>query len=110
LAFSENGYYLATAATDDTIKLWDLRKLKNFHTIDLPNKFGVSAVSWDYSGSYLAAAGSDIRLFVGKTLNHAVTLTGHTSKVTDVKWGADAKFLASTSMDRSLKFWGKKDE
>jgi pre-mRNA-processing factor 19 len=27
LAFSENGYHLASAA-DDGIKLWDLRKLK----------------------------------------------------------------------------------
>lgn len=29
LSFSENGYQLATASTDG-IKLWDLRKLKNF--------------------------------------------------------------------------------
>merc|ERR1711865_380724 len=29
----------------------------------------------------------------------------HASQVTDVKWGANAKFLASTSMDRSLKFF-----
>ncbi len=29
LAFSENGYHLASCA-DDCVKLWDLRKLKNF--------------------------------------------------------------------------------
>lgn len=29
LSFSENGYYLASAAAD-CVKLWDLRKLKNF--------------------------------------------------------------------------------
>lgn len=29
LAFSENGYHLASAS-DDCIKLWDLRKLANF--------------------------------------------------------------------------------
>ena len=32
ISFSENGYYLATAA-GDSVKLWDLRKLKNFRTI-----------------------------------------------------------------------------
>lgn len=32
LSFSENGYYLATCASDG-VKLWDLRKLKNFKTI-----------------------------------------------------------------------------
>ncbi len=29
LSFSENGYYLATGSKDG-VKLWDLRKLKNF--------------------------------------------------------------------------------
>ncbi len=33
MCFSENGYYLATAA-DDGVKLWDLRKLKNFQSLD----------------------------------------------------------------------------
>ena len=28
-------YYLATAADDSVVKLWDLRKLKNFKTIPL---------------------------------------------------------------------------
>jgi pre-mRNA-processing factor 19 len=108
IAFSENGYYLATAAEDNTVKLWDLRKRKNFHTFDLPKDFNLSSIAWDHSGSYLAASGNDIRLFVGKTLNHMATFTGHSGIVTDVKWGKDAKFLATTSMDRSLKFWGKK--
>ena len=29
----------------------------------------------------------------------------HSAAVTDVKWGTDAKFLASTSMDRALTFF-----
>jgi len=107
LSFSENGYYLATAA-EDSIKLWDLRKLKNFHTFNLPENVQVTSISWDFSGSYLAVAGTDIRIFVGKTLNHVTNLTAHTDLVTDIKWGNDAKFLVSTSMDRSVKFWSLK--
>ena len=41
VAFSENGYYLATAADDSSVKLWDLRKLKNFKTLQLDNSFEV---------------------------------------------------------------------
>lgn len=48
IAFSENGYYLATAADDSSVKLWDLRKLKNFKTLQLDNNFEVrpSLSSW----------------------------------------------------------------
>lgn len=35
IAFSENGYYLATGAEDGEVKLWDLRKLKSFKTMTI---------------------------------------------------------------------------
>jgi len=104
LRFSENGYYLATAAGDNQLKLWDLRGPKNINSLklDVP----VKRLDYDYSGTYLAAAtGKEIRIFTGKHLEHVTTLDSHTAVVTDVKFGADATFLASTSMDRSLKFW-----
>lgn len=41
VAFSENGYYLATAADDSSVKLWDLRKLKNFKTLQLDEGYQV---------------------------------------------------------------------
>ena len=34
-------YYLATSADDSVVKLWDLRKLKNFKTINLGDRFEV---------------------------------------------------------------------
>ncbi|KAK1575263.1 hypothetical protein Q3G72_003927 [Acer saccharum] len=45
ISFSENGYYLATAASDG-VKLWDLRKLKNFRSFefndtDTPTNSGI---------------------------------------------------------------------
>lgn len=36
------GYYLATSADDSVVKLWDLRKLKNFKNITLEDKYEVS--------------------------------------------------------------------
>lgn len=54
-------YYLATAAEDATVKLWDLRKLTNFRTIELPERYEVHSVTFDQSGAYLAIAGSDIQ-------------------------------------------------
>ena len=34
-------YYLATSADDSVVKLWDLRKLKNFKTIALEDRYEV---------------------------------------------------------------------
>lgn len=63
ISFSENGYYLATAADDACVKLWDLRKLKNFKTLQLDEGYQIRDLCFDQSGTYLAVAGSDIRQY-----------------------------------------------
>ncbi|NXI91710.1 PRP19 factor, partial [Psophia crepitans] len=64
IAFSENGYYLATAADDSS--LWDLRKLKNFKTLQLDNNFEVKSLIFDQSGTYLALGGTDVQIYICK--------------------------------------------
>jgi len=104
LRFSENGYYLATAAADNVLKLWDLRGPKNINSLKL--ELPIKRLDYDYSGKYLAVAmGQEVRIFTGKSLDPVVTLQDHEGIVTDVKFGPDAKFLATTSMDRNLRFW-----
>jgi len=106
VCFSENGYFLATAGKDNILKLWDLRGPKNIDSLKMDAV--VKKLHFDDSGKYLAVAtGTEIRVFTGKRLEHVHTLDEHTGLVTDVKFGKDATFLASTSMDRTLKFWGK---
>ena len=56
-----SGYYLATSADDSVVKLWDLRKLKNFKTITLDEGYEVKSLSFDQSGTYLAVGGTDVR-------------------------------------------------
>ncbi|CAL9067992.1 unnamed protein product [Musa banksii] len=112
MSFSENGYFLATAAMDG-VKLWDLRKLRNFRSFAPydPNT-PTNSVEFDFSGSYLAIAGSDTRVYqvanVKLEWNLIKTfpdLSG-TGKVTCVKFGADAKYMAVGSMDRNLRMFG----
>ena len=45
--FSLFRYYLATAAEDSQVKLWDLRKLRNFKTITLGEGYEVTHTSYD---------------------------------------------------------------
>ncbi|XP_047337261.1 pre-mRNA-processing factor 19 homolog 1-like [Impatiens glandulifera] len=112
ISFSENGYFLATAAHDG-VKLWDLRKLRNFRTFSLYDEnTPTQSVDFDHSGSYLAIAGADTRVYqvanVKSEWNCIKTfpdLSG-TGKATCVKFGDDGKYIAVGSMDRNLRIFG----
>ncbi|KAA3467918.1 pre-mRNA-processing factor 19-like protein 1-like isoform X1 [Gossypium australe] len=112
ISFSENGYFLASAAHDG-VKLWDLRKLKNFRSFELYDQdTPTNSVDFDHSGSYLAIAGSDVRVYqVGSVkaewncIKTLPDLSG-TGRATCVKFGSDAKYLAVGSMDRNLRIFG----
>ncbi|XP_048772113.1 pre-mRNA-processing factor 19-like [Ostrea edulis] len=106
IAFSENGYYLATSAEDSVVKLWDLRKLKNFKTLQLTDKYEVRSLAFDQSGTYLSVAGSDVRVYLCKQWQELISFNDHTAMATGVRFGHNATFVASASMDRSVKFFG----
>ncbi|KAJ3196109.1 hypothetical protein HK101_010040 [Irineochytrium annulatum] len=106
LSFSENGYYLASCSEDmGIVRLWDLRKLTNFHSIDLKGQGveGIQKVRFDYSGQYLgAAAGDHVRIFMNKTwepLSKYAPIEGST--ITDFKFGQNAKTLVAAA-DRKV--------
>ncbi|XP_043470589.1 pre-mRNA-processing factor 19 [Leptopilina heterotoma] len=106
ISFSENGYYLATAAEDSCVKLWDLRKLKNFKSLQLDESYEVKDICFDQSGTYLAVAGSDVRIYLCKQWQELKVFNDHTATATGVRFGKHAQYIASTSMDRTLKLYG----
>ncbi|ORY53491.1 WD40 repeat-like protein [Rhizoclosmatium globosum] len=106
MSFSENGYYFATAAADsNVVKLWDLRKLENFHTIEVAGssgyegKKGVSKVSFDYGAGFLGVACADsISVFRNKSWDELIKFSPNgTSAVSDFKFGAHSKWIAAAS-------------
>jgi len=58
VAFSENGYHMASASDDSTVRVYDLRKLKTLHEF----KLGAAAqsVSFDASGKFLAVGAAGV--------------------------------------------------
>ncbi|KAG7397186.1 Pre-mRNA-processing factor 19 [Phytophthora boehmeriae] len=115
LGFSENGYHLASGSEDGVVKLWDLRKASSFFELDLKKqtpklKLGtIHSVNFDASGSHLAvASGQAVQVLkeVSKNKWEVVkTMSDHKAAVTGVQFAPDSSFLASTSMDRSLKIY-----
>ena len=108
VAFSENGYHMASADVAGVVRLWDLRKLKCLALVsDLPTP--LNSVAFDSSGSLLLTAGSDVRAFAvaKKALSPVKTWTQHKKAVMDARFGPDAGFIVSVGMDRTLKTYGK---
>jgi pre-mRNA-processing factor 19 len=64
---------------------------------------------FDYSGTYLACAGTDVRIFQVKQWDTLKTLNDHTGIVTGVRFGTNANTLVTTSLDKSLKIYSKEN-
>jgi pre-mRNA-processing factor 19 len=108
MSFSENGYYMASAAADG-VKLWDLRKLKNFKSLT-PYGEGAkapvaTAVKFDHSGLFLAVGGADARIYGVKQEWEVVKEFTEVPKkgVCSLAWGTDAKSLFVGAADHNLR-------
>lgn len=110
LNFSENGYYLATSDNNGIVKLWDLRKLKNFQDITVGSK-AVRGLQFDLSGHYLACGGGQgiVKVFETKKWDAVHELSHHTKNVMGLEWSRQADFLATVSKDKTLKIYGAKE-
>jgi len=107
VAFSENGYYMASSSTDTTVKIWDLRKLTEFKTIN--NCDGVTALAFDRSGKYLAhASATRIQINVVKEWSTLSDLEVN-GQIRALDFGIDAEFVAAASSNGYLDFFGSRN-
>ncbi len=106
VAFSPDGKMLASASSDETIRLWDVasgesrRELKG-HTNRVRN------VVFSPDGKMLASGSEDetIRLWEVASGESRRELKGHTNWVNSVAFSPDGKMLASASSDQTIRLW-----
>ena len=54
--------FMLNPTQDATVKLYDLRKIVNFHTIEMEAGNKINSIAFDHSGNYLMASGSHLDL------------------------------------------------
>lgn len=95
---------MASGAEDGGLKVWDLRKQINFQSAQFDQP--VTSVSFDHSGSYLAAVSGGVRIFTPKTLEQVVSLS---ESAVDAKFTKDAQSLVTASAtDKNLRTYAPK--
>jgi tricorn protease-like protein len=97
---------LASASTDQTVRLWEAATGKELRPI-LRHEKAVVAVAFSPDGQVLASGDSDglIRLWQAATGKEIRQLKGHDREVHSVAFSPDGRILASASWDQTIQLW-----
>lgn len=107
VAFSENGYYLATgSAADNTVNVFDLRKLKLFSSWTLPSENVVTEVRFDPSAQFLSVAGTDLRVYANKSWDELLKFDDNNANLTAARFGKLGSEIVLAGLDRTVRILG----
>jgi small GTP-binding protein len=106
VAFDPQGETLASAGTDITVKLWEVRSGKMLRTLE-GHRETIYSVAFDPQGGTLAGGGRDrtVKLWEVRSGRLFCSLKGHQNPVGSVAFDPQGGTLASGSSDLTVKLW-----
>lgn len=105
VAYSPDGKWIATAAINRTVTLWDAVKAQPVRTLN-----GGWCVAFDPDSQRLASAGPEnsVRVWNVATGEETLVLKGHTGDVRSVAFNRDGTQIGSASADKTVRLWDAK--
>jgi WD40 repeat protein len=105
-AFSPDGAMLASASSDNSLRLWDCATGRELAKLSL-HADAVNACAFSPDGSFIASASSDSRLIVWDvaTKTRRLELSGHVGPVVDCAVFPDGQRIVSVGDDGFLITW-----
>jgi WD40 repeat protein len=125
VAWSPDGYRIASASKDYTVQVWDAVTGKRLYTLHADSD-AVSSLAWSPDGKRIASGGFDSTVRVWNALtgediqvynehqvqvwdaftgNNLLVYRGHSNKVWSVAWDPEGKRIASASKDQTVQVW-----
>ncbi|KAL2260470.1 hypothetical protein VTK26DRAFT_5515 [Humicola hyalothermophila] len=111
VVFSENGFWFAAAGKgQSTVTIFDLRKSGPAAQVKELQTGDAQALAWDYTGQYLATAGSTgvtVQMYLKSSKSWSEPLRSSTPAAA-LRWGAEAKSLVTVSKEGVVSVLGAK--
>jgi class 3 adenylate cyclase/GTPase SAR1 family protein len=106
IAWSSNGWMLASSSNDKTMRLWNAEMGNCLHTLK-GHENTVNSVAFDSVGGILASGSWDstVKLWEVSSGRLLRTLEGHQKSVYSVAFDSAGSTLASGSRDNTIKLW-----
>jgi len=110
VAFSPNSKYLASVASDKTIKVWTVPEGKLIRTL-ADGTEGEVAIDFTADGKYLISGGWDKSIKVWDIQKGTVIkrMNGHSLSLRTVAGHPNGKLFASAGWDKKIKIWALPD-
>ncbi len=107
VAFSSDGRLIATASSDETVKLWDVMTGKQIISLTAHGFGTIKALAFSPDNKFLASGGDDqkIKLWRVEDGGEVGVFKGHTHYVRCVAFSPDGKILASGGLDKKIRLW-----
>lgn len=108
VAFSPDGRAIASACSNEPIRLWDSKTGASIGKPLVGHTKTVICIAFSPDGRSLASGSHDktVRSWIAETCAPLCEpMTGHTEMVWSVTYSPDGTILASTSIDESIRLW-----